>query len=77
MTSLGDAGERPRRCSAAGCRAEAAWSVAWRNPRIHGPERVKLWLACETHRETLGDYLRARGFPVVVTKPGVPVEALP
>jgi len=41
------------RCSRAGCRAEATWAVNWRNPRIHGPERVKVWLACDEHRDFL------------------------
>ena len=39
----------------------------WRNPRIHGPERVKVWLACDEHRDWLRDYLASREFPVEVT----------
>ncbi|WP_440731693.1 hypothetical protein [Microbacterium sp. 22303] len=35
----------------------------WRNPRIHGPEREKVWLACGEHLRFLYDYLRARDFP--------------
>jgi hypothetical protein len=34
----------------------------WNNPKLHTPERRKTWLACETHRSTLGDFLGARGF---------------
>ncbi|MEV0605412.1 hypothetical protein [Polymorphospora rubra] len=49
-------------CSAKGCRAPADWALRWNNPRLHDPERRKTWLACDTHRETLGDFLRARGF---------------
>ena len=49
-------------CSARRCRAEAAWGVLWNNPKIHTPERRKVWLACATHRESLEDYLRVRGF---------------
>lgn len=53
-------------CSRAGCRADAAWNVNWRNPRIHPEDRVKVWLACHEHREFLRDYLESRGFPVSV-----------
>lgn len=64
-------------CSRAGCTADAAWSVHWRNPRIHGPERVKTWEACEEHREFLHDYLASRGFPVAVTRFGETLDRLP
>jgi len=40
----------------------ASWALLWNNPKIHSPERRKTWLACEEHRETLGDFLRARNF---------------
>lgn len=53
-------------CSRAGCRTAAQWSVQWRNPRIHGPERRKVWLACAEHVDYLRDYLAARDFPVEV-----------
>jgi hypothetical protein len=64
-------------CSSAGCTAEAAWRVNWRNPRIHTPDRVKVWLACADHRDTLADYLGTRGFPVVVTALDSPVASVP
>jgi hypothetical protein len=64
-------------CSSAGCTAEAAWRVNWRNPRIHTPDRVKVWLACADHRDTLASYLATRGFPVMVTELGSPVETVP
>lgn len=63
----------PLECSRAGCRESAAWNVNWRNPRIHSPDRVKVWSACEEHRDFLRDYLSSRGFPVEV----VPLEVLP
>lgn len=53
-------------CSRASCRAVAQWRVDWRNPRIHSPDRVKTWVACEDHRDYLRDYLAARSFPVSV-----------
>ena len=49
-------------CSAKGCQAPAVWALLWNNPKLHTPERRKIWLACETHRSTLGDFLGARGF---------------
>jgi hypothetical protein len=57
-------------CSRAGCSATAASRVEWRNPRIHGPERTKVWLACDEHVGYLRDFLAARDFPVAV----VPLE---
>ncbi|MCZ7423918.1 MULTISPECIES: hypothetical protein [unclassified Micromonospora] len=49
-------------CSARGCRTPARWALRWNNPRLHRPERRKTWLACDTHRPSLGDFLGARGF---------------
>ncbi len=62
------------RCSAAGCTRDAEFRVNWRNPRIHGPERVKVWLACAEHRDTLASYLGTRGFPVQVTPRDVELD---
>lgn len=70
MISLPGAGvesESSPTCSRAGCSQAATFNVNWRNPRIHGPERVKVWLACDGHRDYLRDYLHARDFPVRVT----------
>ncbi|MEI2268041.1 MULTISPECIES: hypothetical protein [unclassified Microbacterium] len=53
-------------CSRAGCRADAEWQVIWRNPRIHSPDRRKIWVACPDHVEFLRDYLASRNFPVEV-----------
>ncbi len=63
-------------CSRAECRNEAVWQVNWRNPRIHSIERVKVWLACDEHREYLADYLGSRDFPVEVTALGVTVSSV-
>ena len=49
-------------CSAKGCQAAAEWELRWNNPRLHTPERRKVWLACDAHRESLSDFLAARGF---------------
>lgn len=70
-------GESGIRCSAAGCTRDAEFRVNWRNPRIHTPERVKVWLACTEHRDTLADYLRTRSFPVQVTPLDVELDRVP
>ena len=64
-------------CSRAGCTDDAAWNVNWRNPKIHGEERVKVWLACDEHRVYLSEYLAARDFPVVVTPLSERLDRLP
>ena len=61
-------------CSRAGCREAPAWNVNWRNPRIHDADRVKVWLACDEHRDVLRDHLATRDFPVSVTPVGVSVS---
>jgi hypothetical protein len=38
---------------------------------------VKVWLACDEHRDFLRDYLAARDFPVLVTTHGTIVEFVP
>ena len=60
-------------CSARGCRDDARWGLRWNNPRLHTPDRRKVWLACDEHRGSLGEFLRARGF----LQDTVPVEDLP
>jgi hypothetical protein len=49
-------------CSSKGCRNAARWELRWNNPRLHTPERRKVWLACDEHREHLSQFLDARGF---------------
>jgi hypothetical protein len=77
LLSPGGVRDAPVRCSAAGCAADATWRVNWRNPRIHTLDRVKVWLACEAHRDSLRDYLGTRGFPVLVSAIDAPVDAVP
>ena len=64
-------------CSRAGCGSDAVWNVNWRNPKIHGAERVKVWLSCDDHREYLAEYLAARDFPVLVTALAEHIDRLP
>jgi hypothetical protein len=49
-------------CSAKGCRADAAWVLAWNNSRLHTPDRRKTWTACDEHKESLTEFLGSRGF---------------
>lgn len=49
-------------CSARGCRQPAAWGLLWNNPRLHTPDRRKVWLACGEHRGSLSEYLQVRAF---------------
>jgi hypothetical protein len=62
--------DEPPQCSAKGCRADARWALRWNNPKIHTPERRKIWLACDEHRGHLTDFLSRRGF----LKDTVPME---
>ena len=49
-------------CSAKGCGNPAVHALVWNNPQLHAPEREKLWLACDEHRESLSRHLDVRGF---------------
>jgi len=49
-------------CSAKDCQQPASWGLLWNNPRLHTPDRRKVWLACDEHRTSLGDFLTARQF---------------
>lgn len=64
-TAAGPGGAEPEshtRCSAKDCRAGATWVLLWNNPSLHTPDRRKQWVACDGHREHLGDFLARRGF---------------
>jgi hypothetical protein len=58
-------------CSRKACRADASWQLLWNNPKIHTPDRRKVWLACGEHKEWLEDYLQTRG----LWKETLPVDA--
>jgi hypothetical protein len=51
-----------RVCSARGCMQPAVYDLQWNNPKIHAADRRKHWLACNDHRESLAQFLSARGF---------------
>ncbi len=59
-------------CSAKGCRRTASHAVIWNNPKLHTPDRRKVWLACEEHETSLADFVGLRGFLIEV----VPVGSL-
>ena len=71
-----DASVEPR-CSRAGCDNDATWNVNWRNPKIHSADRVKIWLACDEHRDYLRGFLESRSFPVVITPLDEHVDRVP
>lgn len=50
------------KCSARRCHLDAQWALRWNNPKLHTPERRKIWLACPEHREYLSDFLSLRNF---------------
>jgi hypothetical protein len=60
-------------CSAKGCRSVATWAHLWNNPKLHTAERRKVWLACDDHKTSLGEFLSVRGFLVET----VPADAIP
>lgn len=60
-------------CSARGCRSGPTWALLWNNPKLHDPERRKVWLACDEHRASLAEFLRLRGF----LKDTVAADAIP
>jgi len=49
-------------CSSKGCRRTATRALLWNNPRLHAIERRKVWLVCDEHLTSLGDFLSVRGF---------------
>ncbi|WP_106537696.1 hypothetical protein [Haloactinopolyspora alba] len=62
MSDASSAAREPATCSAKGCRATAEYAVVWNNPKVHTPEREKVWAACGEHRQFLADFLEIRGF---------------
>ncbi|WP_022872504.1 hypothetical protein [Nesterenkonia alba] len=64
LGSLGSAEPGPEspQCSRKGCRTDAVWQIKWNNPKIHTPDRRKVWLACDEHRDWLEHFLKQRLF---------------
>ena len=49
-------------CSAKGCQSPAAWALVWNNPKVHTPDREKIWTACNAHKASLSEFLSLRSF---------------
>ncbi|HEU4363556.1 MAG TPA: hypothetical protein VFR27_18905 [Mycobacterium sp.] len=49
-------------CSRTGCTTTATWGMLWNNPKLHTPERRKVWLTCDEHRDYFRSYLSSRSF---------------
>lgn len=49
-------------CSAKACRQPATRAVVWNNPKLHTPDREKIWHACDEHVEHLSHFVQIRGF---------------
>ncbi len=49
-------------CSASRCHAPATWKLLWNNPKLHEPDRRKVWLACDDHLDSLSEFLGHRSF---------------
>ncbi|CAL9389938.1 hypothetical protein SUDANB121_01243 [Nocardiopsis dassonvillei] len=49
-------------CSRRDCREPATWALVWNNPKLHTPDRRKVWTACDEHRTYLENFLALRGF---------------
>ena len=64
-------------CSAKGCRALATQAVVWNNPKLHTPDREKVWHACDEHVEHLSQFLQIRGFLIRVDSLAKAAEAPP
>ncbi len=60
--AIGAPDEGPETCSARRCQSPATWQLLWNNPKLHTPDRRKVWLACDDHRQSLIDFLGKRGF---------------
>ncbi|MCU1593994.1 MAG: hypothetical protein JWO12_1386 [Frankiales bacterium] len=53
-------------CSAKGCRSSATSALVWNNPKVHTPDREKLWHACDEHLQHLSEFLDVRSFLIRV-----------
>lgn len=62
IAKLGESGPEELICSSRGCPVSAVHQIEWNNPKLHTPDRRKIWLACEAHESTLRQFLDARGF---------------
>ncbi len=47
-------------CSARGCQLPAVHAVVWNNPKLHTPDREKVWPACDEHVQPHREFLSVR-----------------
>lgn len=45
-----------------GCHGPETWEVVWNSPRLHTPDREKVWVACGKHMQPLPDNLTVRSY---------------
>jgi hypothetical protein len=64
-------------CSAKACRQPATYAVVWNNPKLHTPDREKVWHACDLHVEHLSQFVQIRGFLIRVDSLAEPPEEAP
>ena len=64
-------------CSAAAAAPTPTWGLLWNNPKLHTPERRKVWLACDDHREHLSQFLDVRGLPAGRRSPSAELDGPP
>ena len=64
-------------CSAKACRQPAAHAVVWNNPKLHTPEREKVWHACDEHVQHLSQFVQIRGFLIRVDSLAEAAEETP
>ena len=50
-----DAQPEYAKCSRKSCQQAAEFQLLWNNPKVHTPERRKIWLACSEHVGWLGE----------------------
>ena len=48
------------KCSARGCHRPAVHAVVWNNPKLHTPDREKVWPACDEHVDSHREFLSIR-----------------
>ncbi|GAA2247398.1 hypothetical protein GCM10010401_21450 [Rarobacter faecitabidus] len=57
-----DAIDEPQICNSKRCTEPAEFAVRWNNPKVHTPDRRKIWAACPGHVDHLQRFLELRGF---------------
>ncbi|MDP9181832.1 MAG: hypothetical protein M3P04_03500 [Actinomycetota bacterium] len=64
-------------CSAKACGQPATHAVVWNNPKLHTPDREKVWHACDQHVQHLSQFVQIRGFLIRVDSLSEAAEKAP